>query len=145
MSCQKSANQVCRAAVFSGVPANTAITGFAAGVLGAVWSGAMASTYRKDSPIVAAISTIGAVAGVVTAGISYRELQERKKVFTKHVLVDAGGNEIGWSYNPGTAKDKLKMYKGRGARLVAVQEKVDFAQVRKALTEENFQQVEKRA
>ena len=145
MSCQKNANQVCRAAVFSGVPANTAITGFAAGVLGAVWSAAMASTYRKDSPIVAAISTIGAVAGVVTAGMSYRELQNRKKVFTKHVLVDGEGNEIGWSYNPGTAKDKLKLYKSRGVRLVVVQEKVDFAQARQSLIEHDFQQVEKQA
>ena len=145
MSCQKNANQVCRAAVFSGVPANTAKIGFAAGVVGTVWSAAMASVYRKDSPVVAAISTIGAVAGVVTAGISYRELQDRKKTFTKHVLMDGEGNEIGWSYNPGTAKDKLKLYKNRGARLVAVQEKVDFAQVRKSLQEQDFQQVEKRA
>jgi len=143
VSCQKNANQVCQAAVFSGVPENTAKIGFVGGVIGAVWGTANAATYRQDAPLIAAISTIGAVAGTVTAGMSYKELQERKKVFTKHVLLDAQGNEIGWSYNPGTAKDKLKLYKNRGARLVAVQEKVDFAQVRKSLIEKDFQQVEK--
>ena len=143
MSCQKNSNQVCQSAVFSGVPVNTAKIGFVAGVMGAVWSAAMASVYRKDSPIIAIFSVIGAGAGVLSAGMSLQSLQERKKTFTKHVIVDAKGNEIGWSYNPGTAKDKLKMYKSRGARLVPVQEKVDFAQVRKSLQEENFQQVEK--
>ncbi len=159
MSCQKNSNEVCQSAVFAGVPAKTSKFAFALGTAGAGLGALNAvQSFRKfvgmawdgESGAKLALQAAWTVTMAICTGVnamltrdSYRNLQERKKTFTKHVIVDAKGNEIGWTYNPGTAKDQLKMHQKRGARVLQVQEKIDFGQVRQSLQEKDFQQVEK--
>ncbi len=162
MSCQRNSTQVCQAAVFSGIPASTSKFVFVSCATAAAYNTASFISSGRRLIKTAADPTmsnleLGWQAGAtmfhavcasvnITLSISgYRALQDRKKLVTKYVIMDATGNEVGWSYNSDTVADKLKMYKGRGTTIVQVQEKVDFAQIRKFLRVKNFQEVEQKS
>ncbi len=142
MACRTNTNKAGRAAVFAGTPPTTARAIAAFSAVGAAWGAANAVS--SGQPVWRAVGAIGALGNTINLVDAMLRLRARKKLFTKHVLLDRDGAEIGWSYDPAAARRRLNAYQDRGAFIVPVQEKVDVATARQQLVSRRFQPVESR-
>lgn len=154
MACQRRNNQVCRAATFSGVSKKASKALAAVSTIGMTWSALnlrsaigdlrTASSWEAHRAALGWTAFYGfsLAANAVSTVSLIRDLQARKKVFTRHVVVDKDGSEIGWSYDLAAARRTLR---STGDRLLPVQEKVDYAEVQKFLRTREFQWVERQA
>ncbi len=140
MACQNNINKVCNAAVFAGTPKTTSKVIAAFSAVGAAWGAATA--VLAERPLWKVIGALGALGHTINLTDEMMRLRARKKLFTKHVLLDRAGVEIGWSYDSAAARRRLKAYQSRGAFIVPVQEKVDVAEARQQLISRKFQNIE---
>ncbi len=140
MACQNNINKVCNVAVFTGTSKTTSKVIAAFSAASVVWGTGVA--LLAERPLWKAVGAVAVVGNGLNLADEMVRLQARKKIFTKHVLLDQGGAEIGWSYDPTVARRRLKAYQSRGAFIVPVQEKVDVAEARQQLISRKFQNIE---
>ncbi len=150
MSCQTNNNRGGAAATLSGIPKNSSKALVAVGTIGAAWSafnlvGQVRNIRTSGASGAAmgwaAVSLVGLVSNVYVAASLMRDLEARKKGFTRYVVVDKAGQEIGWSYDLAASRSKVRAARERGARLIPVQVQVDYADVQQFLRTKAFQSV----
>jgi hypothetical protein len=134
----------------SGIPKNSSKALAAVGTIGAAWSALnllgqvrniRASGATGAALGWAAVSLVGLVSNAYVTTSSIRDLQARKKGFTRYVVVDKDGQEIGWSYDLAASRRQARAAQARGARLIPVQVRVDYAEVQQFLRTKAFQSV----